>query len=395
MIREDREHMRKTWLLLASFLLLGLCFAIDASGSVNLFGIDLYKTLASKDGNIFFSPFSLSTALAMTYLGTNGKTAEQMGQVLHFKENVNIHESFSKLIASLNEPSQNYKLSVANALWLQKNYPLLQSFLDAVERYYKAPVNIVDFVNELGNSVRKINAWIEEKTDKKIKDMITENDVDSLTRLILTNAIYFKGVWEVPFDPSRTEKDLFYIDETTSVEVNMMKLTAMFKYFEDEEVQILQLPYAGGRFSMVIVLPKKSVKLSDVEKRFSLQKLMHWLQSLEVLEVQVYLPRFKVEQRFSLKEVLTKMGMVDAFTDSADFSKMDGTKMLKIQNVIHQAFVEVNEEGTEAAAATAVIIGIKMGPKIPIIFKVDRPFLFFIYEKSNNVILFMGRVMKP
>lgn len=395
MIREDREHMRKTWLLLASFLLLGLCFAIDASGSVNLFGIDLYKTLASKDGNIFFSPFSLSTALAMTYLGANGKTAEQMGQVLHFKENVNIHESFSKLIASLNEPSQNYKLSVANALWLQKNYPLLQSFLDAVERYYKAPVNIVDFVNELGNSVRKINAWIEEKTDKKIKDMITENDVDSLTRLILTNAIYFKGVWEVPFDPSRTEKDLFYIDETTSVEVNMMKLTAMFKYFEDEEVQILQLPYAGGRFSMVIVLPKKSVKLSDVEKRFSLQKLMHWLQSLEVLEVQVYLPRFKVEQRFSLKEVLTKMGMVDAFTDSADFSKMDGTKMLKIQNVIHQAFVEVNEEGTEAAAATAVIIGIKMGPKIPIIFKVDRPFLFFIYEKSNNVILFMGRVMKP
>ncbi|MCS7175476.1 serpin family protein [Pseudothermotoga sp.] len=387
--------MRKTWLLLASFLLLGLCFAIDASDSVNLFGIDLYKTLASKDGNIFFSPFSLSTALAMTYLGANGKTAEQMGQVLHFKENVNIHESFSKLIASLNEPSQNYKLSVANALWLQKNYPLLQSFLDAVERYYKAPVNIVDFVNELGNSVRKINAWIEEKTDKKIKDMITENDVDSLTRLILTNAIYFKGVWEVPFDPSRTEKDLFYIDETTSVEVNMMKLTAMFKYFEDEEAQILQLPYAGGRFSMVIVLPKKSVKLSDVEKRFSLQKLMHWLQSLEVLEVQVYLPRFKVEQRFSLKEVLTKMGMVDAFTDSADFSKMDGTKMLKIQNVIHQAFVEVNEEGTEAAAATAVIIGIKMGPKIPIIFKVDRPFLFFIYEKSNNVILFMGRVMKP
>ncbi|MEN3008576.1 serpin family protein [Pseudothermotoga sp.] len=387
--------MRKIWLLLASFLLVGLCFAISASDSVNLFGIDLYKTLASKDGNIFFSPFSLSTALAMTYLGADGNTAEQMERVLHFEKGIDLHESFSKLIASLNEPSQNYKLSIANALWLQKNYPLLRSFLDSVEKYYKAPVNMVDFVNNLENSVQRINTWIEEKTEGKIKNMITKDDVDNLTRLILTNAIYFKGVWEIPFDPSRTGKDLFYIDETTSVEVNMMKLTAMFKYFEDEQVQVLQLPYAGGRFSMVIVLPKENVRLSDVERKFSLQRLMHWLENLKILEVQVYLPRFKVEQRFSLKEILTKMGMVDAFTDSADFSKIDGTKMLKIQNVIHQAFVEVNEEGTEAAAATAVIIGIKMGPKIPIIFKVDRPFLFFIHEKSNNVILFMGRVMKP
>lgn len=387
--------MRKLSLVLVILPFFSVCFSINASDSVNLFGIDLYKFLATKDGNIFFSPFSLSTALAMTYLGAAGDTAEQMGRVLHFEKVMDLHESFSKLIVPLNELSQSCKLSIANALWLQRNYPLLQSFLDSVERYYKAPVNVVDFVNDLENSVRKINTWIEEKTEGKIKDMITKNDVDSLTRLILTNAIYFKSMWEIPFDPSQTKKEFFYIDESTPVEIDMMRLTTRFRYFEDETAQILQIPYANNTLSMIVVLPKKGIQLSFIEKELSLEKLRYWLDQLEILEVQLYLPRFKVEQRFSLKEVLMKMGMVDAFTNAADFSRMDGTKMLKIQNVIHQAFVEVNEEGTEAAAATAVIIGIKMAPKIPVVFRVDRPFLFFIYEKTNGVILFMGRLQKP
>lgn len=387
--------MKKLSLILVMPLFFSVCFSINASDSVNLFGIDLYRVLATKDGNIFFSPFSLSTALAMTYIGAAGDTAEQMSRVLHFEKDIELHESFSKLIASLNEPSQNYRLSIANSLWLQKDYPLLRSFLDLVEKYYRAPVNVVDFVNDLENSVKKINTWIEEKTEGKIKDMITKNDVDSLTRLILTNAIYFKGMWEIPFDPSQTKKEFFYVDENTTVEIDMMKLTTKFRYFEDETAQILQIPYANSTLSMIIVLPKKGIRLNIVEKELSLEKLRHWLDRLEILEVQLYLPRFKLEQRFSLKEVLMKMGMVDAFTNAADFSGIDGTKMLKIQNVIHQAFVEVNEEGTEAAAATAVIIGIKMAPTIPVIFKADRPFLFFIYEKSNGVILFMGRLQKP
>lgn len=385
--------VRKAYLLVL-FLSFSLCLAQSAPESVNAFGIDLYRFLAGSSENIFFSPFSLSTALAMTYLGADGNTALQMRKVLHF-EDEGLHESFSNLIDSLNKPVEDYKLAIANALWLQEGYPLLESFLEAVEKYYRAPVNSVDFVNDPKNSVRRINDWIEQKTEGKIKDMISEDDVDSLTRLIITNAIYFKGNWVVPFDPQATKKDVFYVSEDRTVEVDMMKLAANFNYFEDEKVQILELPYAGGDLSMIVVLPKRGVRLSEVEKDLSLEKFQGWIGRLRNTRVEVMLPRFKVMQRFSLKKTLSEMGMVDAFTNAADFSRMDGTKMLKIQNVIHQAFVEVNEEGTEAAAATAVIIGIKMGPNIPVIFRADRPFLFFIYEKSNGVILFMGQLQKP
>ncbi len=380
--------------LLVLFLSFSLCIAQSAPESINAFGIDLYRFLAGSSENIFFSPFSLSTALAMTYLGADGNTALQMRKVLHF-EDEGLHESFSNLIDSLNKPAEDYKLSIANALWLQEGYPLLESFLAAVEKYYRAPVNSVDFVNDPKNSVRRINDWIEQKTEGKIKDMINEDDVDSLTRLIITNAIYFKGNWVVSFDPQATKKDVFFVSEDKTVEVDMMKLTADFNYFEDEKVQILELPYAGGNLSMIVVLPKRGVRLSEVEKDLSLEKFQGWLRNLRNRRVEVMLPRFKVMQRFSLKKTLSEMGMVDAFTNAADFSKMDGTKILKIQNVIHQAFVEVNEEGTEAAAATGVIIGIKMGPNMPVVFRADKPFLFFIYEKNNGVILFMGRLQKP
>lgn len=387
--------MKRSILSLIVLFFVGVCFAASAADSVNLFGLDLYRTLVSKEGNIFFSPFSISTALAMTYLGADGSTALQMKQVLHF-EDEGLHESFSELISSLNKPAEGYKLITANALWVQKNYPLLDSFLRDIDRYYKAPVNTVDFVADLDNSIRKVNEWIEEKTAGKIKNMLTKDDVDSLTRLILTNAIYFKGRWKIPFDEKLTKKDFFHVDETTKVEVDMMELTEEFEYYEDERVQILKLPYADSSLSMIIILPKVGIRLAELEKGLTKQRIEEWLKNLTKTRVQVFLPRFKIQQRLSMKETLMKMGMTDAFTDRADFSKIDGTRMLKIQAVIHQAFVEVNEEGTEAAAATAVIIGIKMSkPITQAIFRADRPFMFFIQEEASNTILFMGRLQKP
>jgi len=368
---------------------------MNAANSVNSFGLDLYRVLSGKEGNIFFSPFSISTALAMTYLGADGNTALQMKQVLHF-EDEGLHESFSELIASLDKPAEAYRLITANALWVQKNYPLLESFLKDIDRYYRAPVNIVDFVTDLDNSIRKVNDWIEEKTAGKIKNMLTRDDVDSLTRLILTNAIYFKGKWKMPFNEKLTKKDFFYVNENTKVEVDMMELTEKFEYYEDDRVQVLKLPYAGSSLSMVIVLPRVNVKLIELEKDLTKEKIEQWLKNLSETRVQLFLPRFKILERLSMKETLVKMGMTDAFSDKANFSKIDGTLKLKIQNVIHQAFVEVNEEGTEAAAATAVIVGIKMAmPVMPVIFRADRPFMFFIQEETSNTILFMGRLQKP
>ncbi|WP_448521866.1 serpin family protein [Pseudothermotoga sp.] len=387
--------MKRSLSMVIVFLFINMCLAANAANSVNSFGLDLYRVLSGKEGNIFFSPFSISTALAMTYLGADGNTALQMKQVLHF-EDEGLHESFSKLIASLNKPAEGYKLSIANALWVQRNYPLLETFLRDIDSYYRAPVNTVDFVTDLDNSIRKVNDWIEEKTAGKIKNMLTRDDVDSLTRLILTNAIYFKGKWKMPFDEKLTKKDFFYENETTKVEVDMMELTEKFEYYEDDQVQVLKLPYAGSSLSMLIVLPKVSVKLMELEKDLTKEKIEGWLKNLSETRVQLFLPRFKIQQRLSMKETLMKMGMIDPFTDRADFSKIDGTRKLKIQNVIHQAFVEVNEEGTEAAAATAVIMGIKMAmPVMPVIFRADRPFMFFIQEETSNTILFMGRLQKP
>ncbi|WP_041082339.1 serpin family protein [Thermotoga profunda] len=362
--------------------------------SSNLFGIELYKVLSRNPGNVFFSPFSISSALAMTYIGASGDTARQMRQVLHFNlDDEVLHSDFSQLITSLNQPNENYELSVANSMWAQDGYPFLEGFIEQVQKYYQAGINYVDFVFNRDEARQKINTWVEEKTNHKIKDIIKPDDIDELTRLVLTNAVYFKGYWENSFDASSTKKEPFYISKDEKKEVDMMYQNMTTKYAEDSLVQVLELPYTGKNLSMVVVLPKNNME--EVERELSLDLFEEWLRNLRLTEVKVYLPRFKMECRFNLKQTLMNMGMTDAFSMSADFSKMDGTKKLRIKDVIHQSFVDVNEKGTEAAAATAVIINVKMSPTMPVVFKADRPFLFFVYDKTHNLILFMGRLVNP
>jgi len=360
--------------------------------------MDLYALLSQESGNAFVSPFSISSALAMTYIGAVGNTAQQMRQVLHFDlADQELHSGFSRLIRSMNEPRKDYQLSVVNAIWAQEGYAFKEDFLQQIEAYYQAGFNLVDFVNDRNNARKTINDWIEENTEGKIKNMIKENNINALTRLILTNAIYFKGSWQKPFDPSATELRPFYVSRDTEKEVQMMWQRSDFRYTDDDLVQVLELPYSGSGVSMIVILPKEERTLHEVEQQLSLELFKQWISNLKMESVEVYLPKFRIECRLELRTVLMNMGMSDAFTDAADFSGMDGTRKLKIQNVIHQSFVEVDEKGTEAAAATAVIVGIKASPyeEKYVVFKADRPFLFILYDKTHDLILFMGRLSNP
>lgn len=379
-------------------------FAIDKDidslvAGNNSFAFDLYKQLAENKGNFFFSPYSISSALAMTYAGARGETAKQMANTLHFNlVPEKLHSSFSSLTKLFNESAKNYQLSVANALWGQIGYKLSKEFLDITNKYYDAGFKEVDYIDDTRREQTRqtINKWVEERTNNKIKNLIGPRDLTNLTRLVLTNAIYFKGKWEVQFNPSDTKVMPFYITEKEKIDTPMMYQLARFNYTENDKLQILEMPYTGGNLSMVILLPKHGYALSKIEDMLSLEKVQSWLSHLSKEKVEVFLPKFKLEKRFELNKELQDLGMIDAFEEGlADFSGMNPDRELYISKVIHQSFVEVNEEGTEAAAATAVIMNGKSIEPEPYVFRADRPFIFLIRDLRSENILFMGRLVDP
>jgi serpin B len=367
------------------------------------FALDLYRELKdTKRGNIFFSPYSISTALAMTYGGARGNTAKQMADVLHFPANhQELHPAFANLEALLNAVQEKGKvqLHVANSLWPQKDYPFLKEYLALVKKYYGVDITPVDYVQAADAATRSINRWVEEKTKNKIKDLIQPGILDALTRLVLTNAIYFKGNWASQFDENRTKHDDFYLLSGQTVQTPMMAQKSKFKYNEFESLQVLELPYVGEGLSMLVLLPKEKGGLPHLEKSLTAETLREWTEGLMEIEVKVFLPKFKMTSLFSLEKTLAAMGMHDAFDRTkANFSGMDGQRnWLYIGAVVHKAFVDVNEEGTEAAAATAVVMRIKMArrPLRPVVFRADHPFLFLIRDNQTGSILFMGRVLDP
>ncbi|MEW6229028.1 MAG: serpin family protein [Bacillota bacterium] len=366
----------------------------------NSFAFDFYRQLAKDEGNLFFSPYSVSSALAMTYAGAREETARQMASVLHFGlAPEKLHPALSDLMGTLNATGRSYQLSVANALWGQTGYEFRQEFLDITNKYYGAGFKEVDYTDdEKREQTRQtINKWVEAKTNNKIRELIKPNDLSYLTRLVLTNAIYFKGKWEIQFKPEDTKVMSFYVSAKEKVDVPMMHQTAKFNYAENDQAQILEMPYTGGDLSMVVLLPKPGYELAKLEGALRLENVQPWLTQLSRREVVVFLPRFKLEKRFLLNEELQQLGMVDAFDeDRADFSGMTPGRDLYISKVIHKAFVEVNEEGTEAAAATAVIMnGKSMMLDEPPVFRADRPFVFLIRDLRSGSILFMGRLVDP
>ncbi len=361
------------------------------------FAFDLYKKISagSPGENIFISPFSISMALGMTYAGARGNTGKQMADTLHFTlPQGDLHAAFASLAGQLNPTEgKEYKLSIANALWGQKDYPFTAGFLNVVDKHYGGGFNTVDFANDTESSRQTINRWVEDKTDNKIKDLLHQGDVTYLTRLVLTNAIYFKGDWAAKFMQEETRTAAFHIRPEQAIDVTMMRQTGSFGFAAVDGCRILEMPYAGDDLSMVVLLPQAGV--DELGARLTPALLDNWLGSLVEQQVAVSLPKFKFQSRYGLGDMLAELGMPDAFElPPADFSGMTGDKNLYITKVIHQAFIEVNEEGSEASAATGVVMGIKSAPRVAE-FKADRPFIFLIRHKSTGTILFLGRVTNP
>lgn len=373
----------------------------------NAFAVALFARLAAeREGeNLFFSPTSIETALAMTYSGARGNTATQMAKVLHLpSEAQTIHSDFGDFLIRLNAAKtadgkpRGYQLSVANALWGQKGYAFLPDFVSLLKKHYHAGLSEVDFETDSEGARKKINTWVEKETRDKIKDLIGQGVLTADTRLVLTNAIYFKGDWAAQFEKKATRDEPFHVSAEQQKTVPLMHCTGEYGYLEEETLQVLKLPYVGDELSMIILLPKKIDGLAALEKELTQTKLSDWFSRLGEQKVAVSMPKFKATTQFELNGVLAALGMSDAFdANRADFSGMTGNRDLCISNVIHKAFVDVNEEGTEAAAATGVVVRLTAArpSEPPPEFRADHPFLFVIRDEKSEAILFMGRLRNP
>ncbi len=382
----------------------------------NQFALGLYAKLREKEGNLFFSPYSISTAMAMAYAGARGETERQMAEALSFPTGTKLPPEnydgparqgwgqkrfasvFGGIIKDLNSrgKKRGFELTVANALWGQKDYGFLKEFLNLVKTDYGGCLNEVDFAGAVEDARSSINIWVEKETNDKIKNLIPEGVLDSMTRLVLTNAIYFKGNWASQFEKEKTENAPFTLISGEKIDVPMMNQKAEFNYAQTDTFQMLELPYVDNELSMIIFLPKKSEGLNGFEQMFTQEKLSPWLAGLCKHKVIVSIPKFRLTSEFSMADVLKSMGMTDVFSSVADFSGMNGKKDLFISAVIHKAYVDVSEEGTEAAAATGVTVSLTaVVPEQTPVFRADRPFLFLIRDNRSGSILFIGRMMNP
>ncbi len=360
------------------------------------FALSLYHAVRGRFGNLIVSPFSISTALGMTYGAARTETAGQMAEVLAFAlPQDRVHAAFGKLIDALLADETGQEFAVANALWAQEGYGILAEYLDLVRAQYSAAVEEVDFRAQSEDARLRINAWVAEQTRDRIDELLTPGTVGAGTRLVLVNAIYLLAAWERPFSPERTIPASFDLSSGETVPVSMMTQTADFPHASLDTVQLLELPYEEDDLSLLLALPSPGSTLSEVEEALTQDTLAGWVNALEVRSVSVSLPPFRLRTALSLRDVLTEMGMPLAFSEMADFSGLTGSADLLLDDVIHEAFIEVDEQGTEAAAATAVVIRTTAMPFDPVSFVADRPFLFVLRDRNTGTVLFMGRVEDP
>ena len=370
------------------------------------FAFNIYQQLQSLPGNLFYSPYSISSALAMTYAGAEESTAEEMASVLRFMlDQENLHPAFNALgqkldsLAELEVPQDQgdpFQLNIANAIWGQQDFHFEDDFLDLLAENYGAGLRLLDYISQPEESRLAINQWVSDETKEKIQDLIPQGGITNDTRLVLSNAIYFKATWLEPFNENMTEEGIFYGLEEEEIPAQMMKTghDASFRYLKEDGYQVVELPYIGNQVSMLVVVPDQG-RFEEFEDQFSVEELNRILDGISYSPVVLTFPRFEFETEISLASTLAAMGMPTAFSDAADFSGMTGAKDLFISDVFHKAFVSVDEEGTEAAAATAVVMAVESMPESPIELTVDRPFLFLIREHETGTVLFMGRVVNP
>lgn len=369
------------------------------------FALEMYKKITEENKvcNIFFSPLSMSSSLSMVLLGAKGDTAAQMSKTLQLDKSEDVHSQYQELITAINNPSAVGTLKMANHLFGEQTYNFLQDCITATKKFYHAELEALDFVGAPDSARTHINEWVEGQTQGKIQNLLASGTIDSLTRLVLVNAIYFKCDWDSKFKESNTKERPFRISKTQTKPVQMMSQKGKFNmaFIPDMQMKILELPYANKEKKMLIVLPldinDDTNGLELVEKNLSYQNLVEWTNPnmMDNMEIMVQIPKFKLEDSYDLKPKLISMGMVDAFSPGqANFSGMSDRNDLHLSKVVHKAFVEVNEEGTEAAAATAAVMMLRCAPRVEQ-FNADHPFIFTILDCKTSTILFLGRFCSP
>lgn len=360
------------------------------------FALDLYRYLAtSREGNLFLSPASISAALAMTRGGARGATGAEMDATLHFElTQERLHPAYASLDASLNSSDDPWELAIANRLWGQQGLAFEQPFLDLTRTHYGAEMASVDFAGAAEPTRQQINGWISDNTAQRIPELLKPGVIDASTALVLTNAIYFLGTWKNAFDPALTSEQPFTTADGEQTKVPLMYQESAVRWTDNGDLALLAIPYSGDRLEMLIALPAAHDGLPALEASISPALLASWDQAMHPAKVKVWLPRFELNADFELSKALTDLGMPSAFGGGADFSGMTTSTGLFISAVVHQAFVDVNEQGTEAAAATAVVMTRSAKPRVTA-FRADHPFLFMIRDTQTGAVLFMGRVVRP
>ena len=367
----------------------------------NDFAFDMYQKLSQDDDNLLFSPYGLSSAMMLGYAAAEGQTYEEIKKVFFYPPMEEMLPNTAAIYNQLNRPNPDYSLASSNSLWVQQELSPTKNYLETVTRYLGAQVTPVDFIKDKTSARQTINKAISEQTNSRIPELLSDSAVNESTRGILTNALYFKGTWANEFFAESTKPEPFHVFESFNNKasmptVDMMYQKNIFNYTEDQHAQVIELPYKGDSLSMMVVLPKATDKSSMDRLSASLTtgKVRTWRDQFDYKNVDLYLPRFKLNLSYELAEALGSMGMPTAFSAAADFSMFSPSSQLVFDKVIHQAVVEVDEMGTEAAAETALVIDASAA-EVPVVFKADHPFIFFIYDKQINTMLFMGKMMMP
>jgi len=373
---------------------------LSISNANNHLSLRLLQQLYNEESNVFFSPFSISSAFGMLYLGAKDKTADELREVLGYNfghlSNADINEQFVTVLREIEDIDSNkYQLNVANKLVVQQDFNVLETYKQDLKKYYQSSLDLADFAHNSVNATDAINEWVKQQTHDKIAKLLTE-PLSPLTRLVLLNAVYFKGIWETKFLTNETQEEVFFNRGITEMKTQMMRRKGKFNYTEIAELdsKLLELPYSGDDISLYIVLPNQREGLNKLRTNLNDFALIESsISHLREVEVQATIPKFKIESSYSLKDQLSQLGMKQVFSSNADLSGIDGRKDLEVSQVIHKAVIEVNEEGSEAAAATGVIVIIKAIPQSNI-FQADHPFMFFIRDNRNGMVLFAGHVNK-
>ncbi len=365
------------------------------------FGISLYSSLKKSEApNLVFSPYSIFSCLSMVYVGARDETAQEMQQVLHLSlKRPDLSKTAYALRKSLVAPGEGtYTLEMANGMWLDRDTFVLSDFRHAIEDGFQAKVQSLDF-SQAEKATSIINEWTSNQTHGKISKLLEAGDVDTTTRLVLTNALYFKGSWQVPFDVKNTADGNFFTGDGTKIKTKMMEQTGFFSYLENDNFQLISMPFLkkdeASRPACLILLPKKTVALSDCENLLTAASVQSWIDQLNQEKVNIKMPKFSLDKRYDLNSVLKTLGMENAFNDKADFSGIDGMHDLFLSKVIHESFFALDEAGVTAAAATSASINVTATPAKPLAFTVDRPFLFLLVDLQTKLPLFIGKIQDP